>query len=123
VGLLQRTGEVVSRRRANVQQATIAPRRRRTIAPGAVVDSEAEDSYARLPAWGDPQQTGWHAAGAFARDDEGEGFCAGPGHPRAGFWSGLRSWLRPHRGSAQETLPISVRCFAFVHHVRRRGKA
>src|SRR5262249_53207560 len=40
-----------------------------------------------------------------------------------GWWSLLRSWLRPHRGISHEHLPLSLGFFAFIHHVRRRGKA
>ena len=40
-----------------------------------------------------------------------------------GFWSLLRSWLRPHRGVSQEKLPLYLGFFEFVHNVRRRGKA
>ena len=38
-------------------------------------------------------------------------------------WSLLRSWLRPHRGISQEKLPLYLGFFAFVHNVRKRGKA
>jgi transposase-like protein len=44
-------------------------------------------------------------------------------HTLEGFWSLLRSWLRPHRGISQERLPLYLGFFAFVHNVRRRGKA
>ena len=40
-----------------------------------------------------------------------------------GFWSLLRSWLRPHRGIAQEKLPAYLGFFQLVHNARRRGKA
>jgi transposase-like protein len=40
-----------------------------------------------------------------------------------GFWSLLRSWLRPHRGISQEKLPVYLSFFEFVHNVRKRGKA
>jgi transposase-like protein len=40
-----------------------------------------------------------------------------------GFWSLLRSWLRPHRGISQELLPIYLGFFEFIHNVRKRGKA
>jgi transposase-like protein len=40
-----------------------------------------------------------------------------------GFWSLLRSWLRPHRGVSQEKLPLYLGFFEFVHNVRSRGKA
>ncbi len=39
-----------------------------------------------------------------------------------GFWSLLRSWLRPHRGISQEKLPIYLGFFQFVHNARKRGK-
>lgn len=40
-----------------------------------------------------------------------------------GFWSLLRSWLRPHRGILQEKLPIYLGLFQFTHNARKRGKA
>jgi len=39
-----------------------------------------------------------------------------------GFWSLLRSWLRPHRGISQEKLPIYLGFFQLVHNARKRGK-
>ena len=41
---------------------------------------------------------------------------------REGFWSLLRSWLRPHRGISQDKLPLYLGFFEFVHNVRKRGK-
>src|SRR3954464_13592289 len=40
-----------------------------------------------------------------------------------GFWSLLRSWLRPHRGISQDKLPLYLSFFQFVHNARQRGKA
>src|SRR5712691_9701559 len=40
-----------------------------------------------------------------------------------GFWSLLRSWLRPHRGISQAKLPLYLGFFEFVHNARKRGKA
>jgi hypothetical protein len=40
-----------------------------------------------------------------------------------GFWSWLRSWLRPLRGHSQEKLPLYLGFFQVVHNARRRGKA
>src|SRR5438067_971802 len=67
-GMLQRTGAVVIRMLDNVQQATIGPLSRRTIAKGAVVYTDEYDIYARLSEWGDTHHTVCHAAGEFARD-------------------------------------------------------
>jgi len=38
-----------------------------------------------------------------------------------GFWSLLRSWLRPHRGISQEKLPYYLAFFEFIHNIRKRG--
>jgi transposase-like protein len=40
-----------------------------------------------------------------------------------GFWSLLRSWLRPHPGISQENLPLYLGFFEFVHNAKKRGKA
>ena len=39
------------------------------------------------------------------------------------FWSLLRSGLRPHRGVAQDKLPLYLAFFQFVHNSEKRGKA
>lgn len=39
-----------------------------------------------------------------------------------GFWSLLRSWLRPHRGISQDKLPFYLGFFEFVHNIKKRGK-
>ena len=107
----------------NVQQVTIGPLIRAMIAPGRVVDTDEYDIYDRLPEWGYTHRTVGHAAGEFARDDDGDGFCEVHVNTLEGSWSLLRSWLRPHRGISQEKLPIYLGFFEFVHNVRRRGKA
>ena len=61
----------------------------------------------RLPEWGYAHRTVCHAAGEFARDDDGDGFCEVHVNTMEGFWSLLRSWLRPHRGDlAGETTAV-----------------
>ncbi len=61
--------------------------------------------------------------GEYARDEDGDGFCEVHVNTMEGFWSLLRSWLRPHRGISQEKLPLYLGFFEFVHNVRKRGKA
>jgi transposase len=121
--MIQRSGEVVIRMLANVQQATIGPLIRAIIAPGSVVDTDEYDIYHRLDEWGYEHRSVGHAAGEFARDDDGDGFCEVHVNTMEGFWSLLRSWLRPHRGISQEKLPLYLGLFEFVHNVRKRGKA
>ena len=115
--------EVVIRMLEDVKQATIGPLIRRTIAKGTVVYTDEYDIYGRLTEWGYTHRTVCHAAGEFARDEDGDGFCEVHVNTLEGFWSLLRSWLRPHRGVSQEKLPLYLGFFEFVHNVRRRGKA
>jgi transposase-like protein len=122
-GMIQRTGEVMIRMLADVKQATIGPLIKATIAPGTVVYTDEYDIYARLSEWGYTHHTVCHAAGEFARDEDGDGFCEVHVNTVEGFWSLLRSWLRPHRGISQEKLPLYLGFFEFVHNVRKRGKA
>jgi transposase len=90
---------------ANVQQATIRPVIEASVAKGALVHTDEYDVYARLKDWGYGHQTVCHARGEYARDDDGDGFCEAHVNTAEGFWSLLRSWLRPHRGISQEKLP------------------
>ena len=61
--------------------------------------------------------------GEYARDENGDGFCEVHMNTVEGFWSLLRSWLRPHRGISQEKLLLYLGFFQFVHNARRRGRA
>jgi transposase-like protein len=122
-GMIQRTGEVFIGMLENVQQTTIGPLIRWTIAPGAVVYTDEYDIYARLVGWGYTHRTVCHAAGEFARDEDEDGSCGVHVNTVEGFWSLLRSWLRPHRGISQEKLPLYLGLFEFIQNVRRQGKA
>ena len=108
---------------ANVQQATIAPFLKATIALGATVYTDEYDIDSRLKDWGDKHLTVNHSQKEYARDDDGDGFHEVHVNTMEGFWSLLRSWLRPHRGLSQEKLPIYLAFFQFVHNARKRGKA
>jgi transposase-like protein len=121
--MIQRGGQVVIRMLADVKQKTIGPLIRQAIAQGTAVFTDEYDIYARLPEWGYRHHTVCPAAGEFARDDDGDGFCEVHVNTLEGFWSLLRSWLRPHRGISQERLPLYLGFFEFVPNVRRRGKA
>lgn len=108
---------------ANVQQTTIRPIIEASVAPGSRICTDEYDIYARLEAWGYEHRTVCHGRGEYARDDDGDGCCEVHVNTMEGFWSLLRSWLRPHRGISQEKLPVYLGFFQFVHNVRRRGKA
>jgi transposase len=123
LGLIQRGGQVVLQMLANVKQTTIKPIITDAVAPGTLIQTDEYDIYARLPVWGYGHKTVCHASGEYARDEDGDGFCEVHINTIEGFWSLLRSWLRPHRGISQDKLPLYLGFFQFVHNARRRGKA
>jgi len=108
---------------ANVQQRTIEPVITSAVAQGTLVHTDEYGVYARLPAWGYWHKTVCHGRGEYARDEDGDGFCEVHVNTMEGFWSLLRSWLRPHRGISQDKLPHYLGFFQFVHNARRRGRA
>ena len=106
-----------------MQQATIKPLIETSVAKDALIHTDEYAIYARLPAWGFEHKTVCHGRGEYARDEDGDGFCEVHVNTIEGFWSLLRSWLRPHRGISQDKLPLYLGFFQFVHNTRRRGKA
>jgi transposase len=122
-GMMQRGGQVVINLMANVKHKTIEPFIKDTFIPGPRVYTDEYSIYARLQSWGYGHKRVNHRRGEFARDEDGDGFCEVHVNTMKGFWSLLRSWLRPHRGISQEKLPLYLGFFEFVHNVRKRGKA
>jgi transposase len=107
----------------NVRQTTVRPVIEATVAAGALGHTDEYDVHARLEAWGYGHETVCHARGEYARDEDGDGFREVHVNTAEGFWSLLRSRLRPHRGISQEKLPAHLGSFEFVHNARCRGKA
>lgn len=122
-GMIQRCGLVIIQMLANVQQQTIAPLIKASVMPGTLVYTDEYAIYDRLGEWGYKHKSVNHGSGEFARDEDGDGFCEVHVNTMEGFWSLLRSWLRPHRGISQEKLPLYLGFFEFVHNARKRGKA
>lgn len=123
LGIVERGGEVAIWMLPNVQIETIEPIIRARIRSGALVYTDEYAIYGRLEDWGYGHKRVCHARGEYARDEDGDGFHEVHVNTIEGFWSLLRSWLRPHRGISQEKLPLYLGFFEFVHNVRRRGKA
>ena len=121
--MIQRDGEVVIRMLANVKQATIKPLIKATIALGSLIYTDEYAIYTPVTKWGYEHKTVCHGRGEYARDEDGDGFCEVHVNTMEGFWSLLRSWLRPHRGISQEKLPSYLSFFEFVHNAKKRGKA
>ncbi len=106
----------------NVQQTTIQPLIEQFITPRTRIYTDEHNIDRRLPDWGFDHRTICHSRGEYARDEDGDGFHAVHVNTAEGFWSLLRSWLRPHRGISQEKLPLYLGFFQFVHNVRICGK-
>jgi transposase-like protein len=113
--MLQRNGEVVIKMLANVKQKTIEPFIKSFISRGSLIYTDEYRIYDRLEQWGYEHQAVNHS--------DGDGFHKVHVNSIEGFWSLLRSWLRPHRGISQEKLPLYLGFFEFVHNVRSRGRA
>lgn len=122
-GMIQRNGDVRIEMLKNVQQTTIRPFIEQTVKVGTLVYTDEYVIYSALVEWGYEHKTVCHGAGEYARDEDGDGFHEVHVNTMEGFWSLLRSWLRPHRGISQEKLPIYLSFFEFVHNARRRGRA
>jgi transposase-like protein len=121
-GMIQRGGEVVIQMLSNVKQMTIAPLIKNTISPTTLIYTDEYNIYTRLNEWGYGHKTVNHGQGEYARDEDGDGFYEVHVNTIEGFWSLLRSWLRPHRGISQDKLPLYLGFFEFIHNVRKRGK-
>lgn len=121
--MIQRSGEVVIRMLENVQQTTIKPLIQQFIKPGTLVYTDEYAIYDKLVTWGYDHKSVCHGVGEYARDEDGDGFYEVHVNTMEGFWSLLRSWLRPHRGISQEKLPLYLGFFEFVHNMKQRGKS
>lgn len=122
-GMIQRSGQVVIKMLPNVQQKTIEPLLKETIEDGSQIYTDEYNIYSKLQKWGYGHKTVNHSIGEYARDEDGDGKSEVHINTIEGFWSLLRSWLRPHRGISQEKLPIYLSFFEFVHNAKKRGRA
>jgi len=122
-GMIQRCGQVVIRMLADVRQVTIEPLIKNTVLPGSLIYTDEYSIYNRLEEWGYEHKSVNHGDGEYARDEDGDGFHEVHVNTMEGFWSLLRSWLRPHRGISQEKLALYLGFFEFIHNACKRGKA
>ena len=106
----------------NVKRVTIDPIIEKFVTSGSTVYTDEYDIYANLKKKGYDHKTVCHSKGEYARDEDDDGFHEVHVNTMEGFWSLLRSWLRPHRGISQEKLPLYLGFFQFTHNVRKRGK-
>ena len=110
--MIQRGGEVTIQMVENVKKKTIEPIIKATIKAGTLIFTDEYTIYNGLTAMG--------CAGEYARDEDGDGFHDIQVNTMAGFWSLLRSWLRPHRGISQEKLPLYLSFFEYRHNLKKQ---
>ena len=122
LGMIERSGEVLIRMLENVQQQTIKPLIMKYVKQKTLVYTDEYNIYSRLEKWGFKHKTVNHSIGEYARDEDGDGFHEVHVNTMEGFWSLLRSWLRPHRGISQDKLPLYLSFFEFTHNAKVRGK-
>ena len=122
LGIIKRNGEVVVKMLDDVKQTSIKPVIESYVKKGSLIYSDEYCIYDRLEKWGYKHKSVNHSKREYARDDDGDGFCEVHTNTIEGFWSLLRSWLRPHRGISQENLPLYLGFFEFVHNTRTRGR-
>ena len=103
--MIERGGSVVIKMLPDVKQQTIKPVITDSVLPGALLLTDEYDIYSRVTEWGYGHKTVCHSKGEYARDEDGDGFCEVHVNTIEGFWSLLRSWLRPHRESPKSGFP------------------
>lgn len=118
--MIQRGGFVILRMLDNVKRKTIEPIIRQYVKYKSKVYTDEYNIYNWLSS-DYIHQTVNHSQGEYARDEDGDGKCEIHVNTMEGFWSLLRSWLRPHRGISQEKLPYYLAFFEFIHNIRKRG--
>ena len=90
----------------NLQQKTRHPVMEQGSTKNTLIYTDEDNLDDRVMAWGYKHKTVCHAKSEYARDEDGDGFCEVHVNTLEGFWSLLRSWLRPHRGISQQQLPL-----------------
>ena len=90
------------------KQKTINPLIEKVVDIGSLIFTDEYNIYVCLKEWGYEHKTVNHSQQEYARDEDGDGFYEVHVNTMEGFWSLLRSWLRPHRGISQELLPINA---------------
>jgi transposase-like protein len=87
--------------------------------PGAMVYTDEWRAYDRLPEIGRRHATVCHAAGEWARDDDGDGVREVHDNTLEGSWTGLRNYLRTFRGVNKAYLSQYVAIYEWSYVLKR----
>jgi transposase len=92
---------------------------RRATWPMTTVNTDEWAAYAGLPALGRKHVTVCHAAGEWARDDDGDGVREVHNNTLEGIWTGLRNFLRTFRGVNKVYLYQYAAIFEWGFNIKR----
>jgi transposase len=92
---------------------------RRATWPMTTVNTDEWAAYHGLSAVGRGHVTVCHAAGEWARDDDGDGIREVHINTSEGIWTGLRNFLRPFRGVNKVYLHQYVGIFEWGLNIKR----
>ena len=104
---------------ANSDRPTLERVVRRATEPTTRVNTDEWQGYNGLPAMHRPRSAVCHAAGEWARDDDGDGVREVHCNTLEGLWTGLRTFLRPFRGVHKKYLSQYVAMFEWAYNVKR----
>ena len=111
----RRSGQARLRVVARSDRATLEPLVVAMTLPGATVYTDEWAAYGRLPERGRGHATVCHAAGEWARDDDGDGVREVHDNTQEGIWTGLRNFLRVFRGVSKKYLSQYVAIFEWAY--------
>ena len=92
---------------------------REATSPPARVNTDEWRGYDRLAEAGCSRASVCHAAGEWARDDDGDGVREVHVNTQEGLWTGLRNFLRPFRGVSKKYLYQYVAIFEWGYNIKR----
>ena len=99
--------------------ATLNRVAREATSPPARVNTDEWSGYDRLAETGCSRVAVCHAAGEWARDDDGDGVREVHVNTQEGLWTGLRNFLRTFRGVSKKSLYQYVAIFEWGYNIKR----
>ena len=99
-------------------RATLEDGLDRATLEGAKVYTDEWKGYGRLAEMRRGHATVSHAAGEWARDDDGDGIREVHDNTLEGIWTGLRNYLRPFRGVSKYYLAQYVAIFQWSYNIK-----
>jgi transposase len=113
------SGEVRLEVIEHADQATLEEEVEGTTLEGTTVYTDEWCGYAHLPERHRGHATVCHAAGEWARDDDGDGVREVHDNTLEGIWTGLRNFLRMFRGVSKWYLAQYVAIFQWSYNTKR----